>query len=525
MQNIATRIALSIIIIMFVFLVKARELRAQSVSSSHTNYITQLDTKKEHILPFIMDDQYGRIPIVSVCINGSKPLYFIFDTGSTSTSTGCMCIEPWAAKELKLTAQAGFDDREPSLSKETYTTSLRKVEWVEENKQLFNANCTSALVFRVAKLSHIAAPHRVAGILCAEMFKNMTVRFNFASKIISLFPYNHKPIHTPDGVNISLRRDSDFPVLLLAKLKLDNFVTTDFMVDTGSAYLEILPQVAFLVPNLQISRDVSSAVSIKGEENVISVLLPSIDIGTISEPSVLGKVNNISNYCLLGVNFLSRFIVTIDYPNNILTLQRAPNYAQVASLNGSVGFDVGEQNSKAIAKKVDGDYPAYSLGVRPGDVILAVDGVSVINKKIDFIQKLLRGKVESTVKVVFQRKEDKPYSVTITRKSTYVSSDREAGLGLDVNTQEVNGLLTKVIVYNVVPGSSSNKGGLLPNDEIIAVNSVSIIGMPPSELGNLIKESRNKEIVFTVKRVLYSLPIDIHIVTSNSRLRDLFMNK
>jgi carboxyl-terminal processing protease len=91
---------------------------------------------------------------------------------------------------------------------------------------------------------------------------------------------------------------------------------------------------------------------------------------------------------------------------------------------GGVGvFIVQDQKTGAIvANPIEGN-PAIKAGVRPGDVILAVDGKLTLGQKIDAVENEIRGPVGTVVTLSLKRRDvEKPVAVRITRGQIHVPS-------------------------------------------------------------------------------------------------------
>ncbi|MFZ0759122.1 MAG: S41 family peptidase, partial [Candidatus Sulfotelmatobacter sp.] len=81
-----------------------------------------------------------------------------------------------------------------------------------------------------------------------------------------------------------------------------------------------------------------------------------------------------------------------------------------------IGMLVGPRNNKVIVITPFVGMPAYKAGIRPGDVIIAVDGKSTENMTTSDVADLLKGPKGTTVHISISREEvDKPMEFTLVR--------------------------------------------------------------------------------------------------------------
>jgi len=81
-----------------------------------------------------------------------------------------------------------------------------------------------------------------------------------------------------------------------------------------------------------------------------------------------------------------------------------------------VGMQVGPRNNKVIVIAPFAGAPAYRAGIRPGDVIVAVDGKPTDNLTTSDVAEMLKGPKGTTVRVAIVREgNDKPIEFTIVR--------------------------------------------------------------------------------------------------------------
>jgi carboxyl-terminal processing protease len=81
-----------------------------------------------------------------------------------------------------------------------------------------------------------------------------------------------------------------------------------------------------------------------------------------------------------------------------------------------VGMQVGPRNNKVIVIAPFAGAPAYRAGIRPGDVIIAVDGKPTDNLSTSDVAEMLKGPKGTTVKITMMREgSDKPLDFTVVR--------------------------------------------------------------------------------------------------------------
>ena len=81
-----------------------------------------------------------------------------------------------------------------------------------------------------------------------------------------------------------------------------------------------------------------------------------------------------------------------------------------------VGMTVGPRNNKVIVIAPFAGTPAYRAGIRPGDVIVAVDGKPADNLNTSEVADLLKGPKGTTVKITILREgSEKPLEFTVVR--------------------------------------------------------------------------------------------------------------
>lgn len=91
---------------------------------------------------------------------------------------------------------------------------------------------------------------------------------------------------------------------------------------------------------------------------------------------------------------------------------------------GGLGIEVTMENGFVKVVSPIDDTPADKAGLQPEDLIISVDGVSIVGLTLNEAVEKLRGPIGSNVKIVVQRAQDEPFEVDITRDEIKIRSVR-----------------------------------------------------------------------------------------------------
>jgi len=103
--------------------------------------------------------------------------------------------------------------------------------------------------------------------------------------------------------------------------------------------------------------------------------------------------------------------------------------AQTTGEYGGVGAVIGLVNGNIIIEDPYEGMPAALAGLRAGDILLEIDGISLEGKDTSFASSNLRGQPNTKVKIKFQRiGESKPREVVIDRKRLQIDPVKYSGV-------------------------------------------------------------------------------------------------
>jgi len=126
----------------------------------------------------------------------------------------------------------------------------------------------------------------------------------------------------------------------------------------------------------------------------------------------------------LAISAIEGMLKTLDPYSAYLTPERYKELEIGTSGEfGGVGIEIsGENDILTVITPIEGS-PAAKAGIKPGDLIIAIDGKSTQGLSVDEAVKSLRGPKGSTVKITIQSQGDKnPREVVLVRDIIYVKS-------------------------------------------------------------------------------------------------------
>ncbi len=142
---------------------------------------------------------------------------------------------------------------------------------------------------------------------------------------------------------------------------------------------------------------------------------------------------------------------------------------------GGVGIEIGmEKGRPVVISPIEGT-PAFKAGIKPGDVILEIDGEDTSNMSLIDVVQRIRGKVGTKVQLTIQRKGmEKPLKIELERALIRIESVRWTTLGdvgyiklsqfnenVSVQVEKALKELTSKRVKGIILDLRNDPGGLL----------------------------------------------------------------
>ena len=209
----------------------------------------------------------------------------------------------------------------------------------------------------------------IRGFLGMDYLKDFVCRIDFDSGTVQ-FLRNRGP---QPGLPVRISREEDGPFV---QARISGIGPVKFLIDTGyggrgsgdlvsKLMKELLARKQAIKANETLGTDVSGTI-----ETSLVAKLDNFTIGEISHRQLVFSQGTMN---LLSLTYLSRYIVTFDFPNNMMYLQKGKTFSDPDLLDMS-GLHILREEGKTVIAKVDRGSPADAVGIIPGDMIVTTAG-------------------------------------------------------------------------------------------------------------------------------------------------------
>ena len=365
--------------------------------------------KAAFTLPFELID--NRV-FIEVRLNGKGPYHFILDTGAGAD------VGDHVARQLGLElADAGEGQGVGEKKQHFSRTRIAEVQVGELRMR--------DIEFGVTPLDdspQVFGTKPVDGIIGRQVFERMVVKHNYIERILT-FTQPEKFTYSGSGTIVHFERPRQIPVV---EAVLDG-VPGKFGVDTGarSALLLYGPFCAQNklrekyaarlegVTGWGLGGPVRSLLARAGELKIgdVAVRDPVIRLST----QKAGLTASSSMAGLIGPDVLAQFDVTFDYARSRIIFEKNRNYGRRDSYDRA-GIWMGQTGNTFTVVDVIAGGPGQEAGVRQGDTILAIDGVSTEHLVLPEVrEKMRRRPVGDKVSLLLESEGKQRSAVVILR--------------------------------------------------------------------------------------------------------------
>ena len=192
----------------------------------------------------------------------------------------------------------------------------------------------------------------------------------------------------------------------------------------------------------------------------------------------------------LGLDFLSCFRVTLDFPRRQMSLER--DAERPYCLRGWAGFRLKPNGSDFQVMVITTDSPAEKADLQVDDKVLSIDGRSLRSLSSDAASSLRNDFAGSRATLLIQRGDGKPFTLSFVRANLFAAPpDIEMGLTVEKPDKK------PISVIQVDAGSPARKAWLIAGDTITAVDGAPATSMSADQTNEVFSKDK---LTLTVRR-------------------------
>jgi len=331
----------------------------------------------------------GRPLILPVQLLGHT-YHFLVDTGSSRTVYDSRFRDVLGAPIGETTIETPGGHLKTDLFA-CPRASIGKIEWPS----------TTSIVCTDLTLLKAATGERVDGVIGMDVLKDYVLKIDFDAGLLRLSSADTKrAAEWGESIPISFAQRS----CPLVRARLSATVDEEFLVDTG-ANVNCLnsPTFSTLHKDRKLRLFLSShrALTTYGQVTGQSGFVDSISIGTLRNQWLRFDAGPKS---LLGLRFLSRYVVTLDFPNQCLYLKPGRRYTE-GHRPATSGLAVVWIGGAFVVHSVQDQSPADRAGIKHGDIVVRVNGNNASKYDIFALGKVLTTQPGSEVSLTLRRGE------------------------------------------------------------------------------------------------------------------------
>ena len=331
--------------------------------------------KTDITVPF---DLRGHAIIVKVKINENPREYnFILDTGAITF------INEETANEL---------DLEQGIEVPTWNDTVKARLVETETISLGNAKVKNltTVMFDFVKYTGF---QKIDGFIGSDFLRFFKVTIDYNNRVLTL-SHNTEPIESVDAGYL-LEIEKPLPIRApMVECEINETLTADAMIDLGSPHCVVLP-LSLLdklsgedIPLIKSIGIVAQWPQSTTDESFLS-RIESLKFGNLeieNIPVLIADVNDI----LLGEDFLSQFLITINYPAKQLLLLPLDNMRFKHNIfSTGLALEKDDDNRTVVKGFWEGS-PADKSGIQVGDEIIEINSINVSELALFEISSILK---------------------------------------------------------------------------------------------------------------------------------------
>lgn len=255
----------------------------------------------------------------------------------------------------------------------------------------------SVMCFDLSHLSE-ASGVRFQAVLGMATLRRHVVRIDFdEGRLEILAPIEKPPANW--GEPIPLTSD-DKGLRYFVKLSVGG-ADRSFLLDTGTDFMGIDETLAAELTKPAAAKQIYTRTTVEGNGVRLAPIysLQRVSLGNFAHEQILARRNDEN---ALGLHYLARFQVVLDFPNRTLYLKRGNQYERKDRLDMS-GLSLGRRGAETVVTNVMSPGPAERAGLRYGDRLERIDDRKISSFSLFELRRLLATEDKRSMRIVFSR--------------------------------------------------------------------------------------------------------------------------
>jgi len=329
----------------------------------------------------------GQWPLLVPVQFGSRACDFVLDTGCTGTMFD-RSFRPQLGKVMGKRRVSGLGN---SMTVQVFAAPRAFMG-------PFNlADCNQVVSADLKGLAEIVG-REVPGVIGMDTLSKHILRIDFDKGRIAFL--DDEQADRPDwGEELPITYNSmRMPQIRLA---MSGWAAEDFVVDTGCETTGAFARDSFrrIVAQDHLKPADTAMAAMVGVVNSGQVRVDRVAVGPFE---YRGLIFSEAKANVLGTGFLSRHIVTFDFPHGRIYLKKGKGFDKPDEA-GMCGVSLSRYEGRTVVSAVYKGQPAARAGIRVGDVILAIQGRDVATYGRWEIRDLLRSGHGKEITMIIQR--------------------------------------------------------------------------------------------------------------------------
>jgi predicted aspartyl protease len=227
-------------------------------------------------------------------------------------------------------------------------------------------DCDEVACFDLKMVSSVLG-RKISGAIGMNFLKKYMVQIDFDKGTLS-FLQQVEEQHPDWGIELAMRYDSLGWLYITGDIL--NSINVDFMIDTGANSTGGLDSDVFkqILSEKELKTSEILFATASGVIQKKEIRIDSLSVGALEyDQLIFGE----ANWSYLGLLFLSRHIVTFDFPNSRMYLKKSKEFKKIDETDMS-GLHLLRMSNQTVVYSVDEGSPAQKAGIKANDVILKV---------------------------------------------------------------------------------------------------------------------------------------------------------